>query len=65
MIMKENKRYRILIIAGISGILYTIFLLYKRRGGYLINIDLFSILIVVLFVFGLVYYFRKKLKEKE
>lgn len=59
MIMKKNKRYQILIFAGIIGISYTIYSLQKRRGGSLINIDIFSILFVTLFVVGLIYYIKK------
>ncbi len=57
--MEGNKKFRVLIIAGILGVLYTIFLLYKRRG-YLINTDWFSILFVGIFASGLIYYFKKK-----
>jgi hypothetical protein len=58
--MKQNKRFRVLIIAGVFGVLFTTFILYKRRGGYLINYDMFSILFVFLFVIGLICYHKKK-----
>jgi hypothetical protein len=60
MIMKKNKRFRILIIAGVFGVLYTVLILYRRRGGYLINYDIFSILFVILFLIGLIYYYKMK-----
>jgi|GEM_PF-4382484 len=64
--MNQDKRFRIIIIAGILGVSYTIFLLYKRREGHLIINDLYSIVFVSLLVIvTTIYYFRNKSKDKE
>ncbi len=55
-----NKRIKILLIASVSGILFSFYLLLRRRG-FLTASDIFSLTVItiVLFVFNIVMYNKK------
>ena len=60
--MDNKKKIKILIFGSILGILWSIYLLYNRRGGYLITNDWISIGVTSLFMVGLIFYFKNKWK---
>ncbi len=63
--MKTKNKIKILIIASIFGILWSIYLLYNKRGGYLNANDWIAVGVTSLFVIGLVYYLSNKWKKED
>ena len=59
---RQNNRFKLLIIAGFLGVIYSAFLLYKRRGGYFISNDFISLVIVFFLVAILLFYLKKRIK---
>ncbi|TCN49910.1 hypothetical protein D0809_24125 [Flavobacterium circumlabens] len=63
--MNTKNKIKILTIASILGLLWSIYILYTKRGGYLNSNDCIAIIITSLFVIGLVFYFINKWKRED
>lgn len=63
--MKKKNNLKIVIIGSITGIIFSGYLLYTRRGGYISGSDWIVLSIVSLFVMSLIYYFKSKWEKEE
>ena len=57
-----KNRFYILIYASVLGIIWTLYLLYCKKG-YLSKTDYIIIGIIIIFITALLCYFKRKLKK--
>lgn len=62
--MKTKNNLKILILSCIMGIIFTAYLLFKRRGGYFAVSDWIALCVILVIVAGLIYYFKGKWKQE-
>ncbi|MCC9073231.1 hypothetical protein LNQ49_16765 [Flavobacterium sp. F-65] len=58
--MEKKKRLKVLGVSLMVGVIWSVYLLYSKRGGYIAGSDWFAIGVVCLLSIGLFFYFKKK-----
>lgn len=58
--MNKKDRFKVIVGASILGICFSTYLLFQRRGGYLVNSDYFTLVFLAILLAIFLIYLKKK-----